>query len=45
MDQDIELKEELDKIDWRKYLDYGSIKVQVRNGNETLIAIERTYPE
>jgi len=45
MNQDKELKEELDKIDWKKYLDYGNIKVQVRNGKETLIAIERTYPD
>ena len=43
--QDLELKKELDKIDWRKYLEYGSVRVQIRLGKKTLIAIERTYPD
>ncbi len=38
--QDIELKKQLDKIDWQ--LDYGSVKVQIREGKPTLITIERT---
>lgn len=43
--KDIELKEELDKIDWSKYLQYGSVRIQVRQGKKTLVAIERTYPD
>ena len=43
--QDIELKKELDKIDWQKYLDHGRIRIQVRFGKKTLTAIERTYPD
>ena len=43
--KDLELKKELDNIDWKKYIEYGSIKVQVRTGKKTLTAIERTYPD
>jgi len=43
--KDLELKKELDKIDWGKYLDYGSVKIQVRQGKKTLLVIERTYPD
>ncbi len=43
--QDLELKKELEKIDWNKYLEYGSIRIQVRAGKKTLTAIERTYPD
>ena len=43
--QDLELKRELEKIDWKKYLLYGSVRVQVRAGKLTLTAIERTYPD
>ena len=43
--QDIELKKELDKIDWSKYIKYGNVKVQVRQGEKTLTTIERTYPD
>ena len=42
---DLELKKELAKIDWHKYLEYGSIRVQVRAGKQTLTTIERTYPD
>ena len=38
--QDVKLKEELERIDWR--LDYGSVKVQIRQGKPTTITIERT---
>ena len=38
--KDLELKESLEKIDW--HLDYGSVKIQVRDGRPTLITIERT---
>ena len=43
--KDIELKKELEKIDWPKYLEYGSVRIQVRQGKKTLVAIERTYPD
>jgi len=43
--KDLELKKELEKIDWQKYLEYGSVRIQVRQGKKTLVAIERTYPD
>ena len=43
--KDIELKKELDKIDWKEYIEYGNIKIQVRAGKKTLTTIERTYPD
>ena len=43
--KDLELKKELEKIDWQKYLEYGSVKIQVRQGKKTLVTIERTYPD
>lgn len=36
----IDLKKQLDKIDWP--IEYGSIKIQIRNGKVTLMTIERT---
>ena len=42
---DLQLKKELAKIDYSRYLDYGSIKVTVRKGQMTLTTIERTYPD
>ena len=39
---EIELKEQLEKVDWTKFLEYGIIRVQVRAGKPTLITIERT---
>lgn len=44
-DKDIELKEKLDKIDWKCYIEYGNIKIQIRAGKKTLVTIERTYPD
>lgn len=38
--QDAELKKELDKINW--HIDYGSVRIQIRQGKSTLVAIERT---
>ncbi len=38
--EDTELKKELEKIDWN--LDYGSVKIQIRNGKLSLITVERT---
>ena len=43
--QDLELKRELEKIDWKKYLNYGTVRVTIREGRKTLTAIERTYPD
>lgn len=43
--KDLELKKELEKIDWEKYLEYGNVRIQVRNGKKTLTTIERTYPD
>ena len=40
--QDLELKKELEKIDWKKYLEYGNIRIQIRQGKPTLVTIERT---
>ena len=37
---DIELKKELEKIDWP--IKYGTVKVQIRDGKPTLVTIERT---
>jgi len=39
-EQDIELKKELENIDFN--LDYGSVKIQIRNGKPSLVTIERT---
>jgi len=38
--QDLELKKALEKIDWP--IEYGSVKITLRNGKPTLITIERT---
>ncbi len=37
---DLELKKELEKIQWN--LDYGSVKITIRAGKPSLITIERT---
>ena len=39
-EQDTELKKELEKIDWP--IEYGTIKVQIKNGKPTLATIEKT---
>ncbi len=38
--KDIELKKSLEEIDWN--LDYGSIKIQIRDGKVTMVTVERT---
>ena len=40
IENDNNLKKQLDKIDWG--LDYGSVKIQIRQGKASLIVIERT---
>ena len=44
-ERDTELRAELEKIDGRRYIEYGTIKIQIRNGMKTLTTIERTYPD
>jgi len=39
-EQDIELKKELENIDWP--IEYGIITVQLRDGKPSLLKIERT---
>jgi len=38
--QDTNLKEQLDKIDWP--IKYGNIRIQLREGKPTLVTIEKT---
>jgi len=38
--QDLELKKQLERIDWN--LDYGSVKILIRQGKPSLVIIERT---
>ena len=42
--QDIELQRELEKVAWDKCLSWGTVRVQVREGQLSLITVERTYP-
>ena len=39
-ERDQDLKTELEKVDWP--IDYGTIKVQIRNGRPTNATIEET---
>ena len=38
--QDRELKRQLAQVDW--HLDYGNVKIQVREGRPTQVTVERT---
>jgi len=38
--RDLELKKQLEKVTWP--IDYGTVKIQVRQGKPTLVTIERT---
>jgi len=38
--KDTELKEQLEKIAWP--IEYGNVKIQIRQGKPTLVTIERT---
>ena len=40
--QDEDLKKELDKVDWGRFIQYGSVKIQVRNGKPVTITNEET---
>ena len=44
-DKDTELRQELKKINWRKYLEYGIVEVKVRAGECKTVDIKRTYTE
>jgi len=37
---DQELKKQLEKIEWP--IEYGSVKIQIRNSKPSLVTIERT---
>lgn len=39
---DTELRRKVESIPWQQYVEYGSVKIQIRNGKATLINIERT---
>lgn len=39
---DEDLKKELDKVDWGRFIKYGNVKVQVRNGKPVTITKEET---
>ena len=43
--QDIELEKELEKIDWQKFIAHGTVEIQVRFGEYTLLSVKRTYPK
>ena len=38
--QDLELKRQLEKVDWP--IEYGIVSIQLRAGKPTLVKIERT---
>jgi len=38
--QDLELKKQLEKVDWP--IEYGIVSIQLRAGKPTLIKVERT---
>ncbi len=40
--QDVELKKQLDKVDWGRLLPYGRVIIQVRNGKAVLVTKEET---
>lgn len=45
IEQDLALKKELDKIEWQRFIRYGNIEIQIREGQKTLTTIKRTYPD
>jgi len=40
--QDDELKSELEKVDWSRFIPYGRVIIQVRNGKAVLVTKEET---
>jgi len=44
-DKDLQLRHELKKIDWKKYIDYGIVEIKIRRGECKTIDIKRNYVE
>ena len=40
--KDLELRNQITRIPWKSFIDYGSVKIQVRNGKPVLITVEKT---
>jgi len=38
----VELQGYIEKIPWKKFINYGSVKIQVRDGKPVLITLEET---
>ena len=43
--KDIELKEALDRIDWKCYIEHGTVRIKIRDGKKQMVFIERSYPD
>jgi len=41
--QDDKLKTELEKVDWGRFMLYGRVIIQVRNGQAVLVTTEQTH--
>jgi len=39
---DVDLKQQIEKLDWSRWLDYGIITIQVHKGKPVLVRVERT---
>ena len=37
------LLKELEQIEWKSYVDWGSVHVQIREGKPTMVRVESTY--
>ncbi len=42
IEADKELKRQIRGIPWERFLPYGSVKIQIREGKPSLITLERT---
>ena len=40
--KETELKTKVETIPWEKFIDFGSVKIQIRNGKPVLVTIEQT---
>jgi hypothetical protein len=38
----VELQGYIEKVPWKKFLDYGSVKIMIQNGKPVLITLEET---
>ena len=41
-ESDRELRDTIKRIDWGKFMSFGSIKLQIRDGKPSLVTIEKT---